>query len=119
MGPPLSPDAKFKTNEQFLAQFRTPEQQKKFADDFLRSQIPLQSGFSIRVERTGLTKIGGQDAFQFMAIVEMKPTATRDATMLLIHRARLVKISLNYYDGSFTPKAREAVNALFSSVKFL
>jgi hypothetical protein len=118
-GPPLGPDAKYKSNEQFLATLRTPEQQKQFADGMLRAQIPLQSGFNIRIERTGLTKIGGQEAFQYMAIVELKPTATRDTTMLLIYKNRLVKISVNYYEGSFSPKARDAIGALFASIKFI
>lgn len=62
-GPPLAPDAKFKTNEQFLASLKTPEQQKQFADSLVRTQIPLQSGFTITIERTDITKIGGVDAF--------------------------------------------------------
>jgi hypothetical protein len=118
-GPPLGPNAKYKTNAQFLAQLRTPEQQKVFAEGILRGQIPLQSGYNIKIERTGLTKIGGQDAFQFMAVVDLKPTSTRDTTMLLIHKSHLVKVSVNYYEGGFTPKAREAINALFSSLKFI
>ena len=118
-GPPLGPNAKYKTNEQFLALLRTPEQQKQFADAMLREQIPLKSGFQIRIERTGISKIGGQDAFQFMALVELKPTATRDTTMYLIYRNHLVKVTVNYYDGSFNPKAREALGALLSSLKFI
>ena len=119
VGPPIGADSKFKTNEQYLAQLRTPDQQKAFADGMLRGQIPLQSGFKITIERTGLTKIGGQDAFQFMAVVELKPTATRDTTMLLLYKSRLVKISVNYYDGTFSPKAQEALGALLSSLKFI
>ena len=119
IGPPIGKDAKFKTNEQFLAQLKSPEQQKSFADGMLRDQIPLKSGFKIKIERTGLTKIGGQDAFQYMAIVELKPTATRDTTMFLLYKGHLVKITVNYYDGTFSPKAREALGAILSSIKFV
>jgi hypothetical protein len=119
VGPPIGADAKFKTNDQFLAQLKSLDQQRKFADAMLRNQIPLQSGFKITIERTGLTKIGGQDAFQYMAVVEMKPTATRDTTMFLLYKGRLVKISVNYYDGTFSPKAREALEAILSSFKFI
>lgn len=119
IGPPIGNEAKFKTNEQFLAQLKTPEQQKNFADSMLRDQVPLQSGFQIKIERTGLTKIGGQDAFQYMAIVELKPTATRDTTMFLLYKGRLVKITVNYYDGTFSPKASEALGAILSSLKFI
>jgi len=82
-------------------------------------QIPLQSGFSLKIERTGITELGGLEAFQYMAVIDFKPTPTRDTTILLIHRERLVKVSLNYHDGSFNDKARSAVNALFASIKFL
>ena len=119
VGPQLGLDAKFKTNEQFLAQLSAPEQQKKFADGMLRSQIPLQSNLSIRIERVGLTKIGGQEAFQFMAVVELKPTTTRDTTMFLIYKNRPVKISINYYDGTFSKKAQGALKALLTSLKFV
>ena len=119
VGSPIESDSKFKTNEQFLAQLKSPEQQKGFADAMLRDQIPLKSGFKITIERTGLTKIGGQDAFQYMAVVELKPTATRDTTMFLLYKGRLVKITVNYYDGTFSPKAREALEKILSSLKFV
>ena len=118
VGPPLTAKAPFRTNEQFLASVRTPEQQRSFAESILKSQIPLQSGYSLKIERTGITKLGGLDAFQFMAIVDLKPVPTRDTTMLLVHRQRLVKVSLNYHEGSFNDKARSAVNALYASIKF-
>jgi hypothetical protein len=118
VGPSLTTKAPFRTNEQFLATLRTPEQQRAFAETILKSQIPLQSGYSLKIERTGITKLGGLDAFQFMAVVDLKPVPTRDTTMLLIHRERLVKVSLNYHEGSFNDKARAAVNALFASIKF-
>lgn len=118
VGPPLTVKAPFRTNEQFLASVRTPEQQRSFAEGIVKSQIPLQSGYSLKIERTGITKLGGLDAFQFMAVVDFKPVPTRDTTILLVHRQRLVKVSLNYHEGSFNDKARSAVNALFASIKF-
>lgn len=118
VGPPLTAKAPFRTNEQFLASVRTPEQQQSFAEGILKSQIPLQSGYSLKIERTGLTKLGGLDAFQFMAIVDLKPVPTRDTTILLIHRQRLVRVTLNYHEGSFNDKARAAVNSLIASIKF-
>lgn len=117
-GPPLSANAKFKNNEQFLASLKTESQQKQFADQLLRQSIPLQSGFKISVERVGLTKIGGIDAFQFSAVVEMPPNVTRDTSMIALHKNRILKISLNYYDGAVNDKARTAVNSLFKSIKF-
>ena len=119
IGPPVGNDAKFKTNDQFLAQLKSPEQQKNFADAMLRDQIPLQSGLKIKIERTGLTKIGGQDAFQYMAVVELKPTPARDTTMFLLYKGRIVKITVNYYDGTFSPKARDALGKILASIRFI
>lgn len=118
-GPLLPPDARFKTNEQFLASLRTEVQQKQFADQLLRQSIPLQSGLKISIERVGLTKIGGINAFQFMAIVELAPSVTRDTSMIALHKGRLMKVTLNYHDGAMNEKARLAVNTLFKSLKFL
>jgi hypothetical protein len=118
-GSPLPDNARFKTNEQFLASLKTETQQKDFADQLLRQSIPLQSGFKISIERVGLTKIGGIDALQFMAVVELAPNVTRDTSMIALHKNRLVKITLNYYDGTMNEKTRAAVNSLFKSLKFL
>ena len=120
VGAQLSPGAPFTTDEQFLASVKTPAQQKQFADGLLRSKIPFQSGFSIRIANTGLTKVGGKAALQFTAIIEApQMPAARETRILLIYKGRLVSISLNYIDGSFSPKARKAVDGLLSSLKFL
>ena len=70
------------------------------------------------IQRTGLTTIGGQDAFQYMALVDMKPVATRDTTMILMYKNRIIKISVNYYDGTFGQKARDALGPVLSSLSF-
>ena len=118
IGPPLASDSIFKSNAQFLAGLKSPEQQKLFAETMIRSQIPLQSGFAMTIQRTGLTTIGGQDAFQYMALVDMKPVATRDTTMILMYKNRIIKISVNYYDGTFGQKARDALGPVLSSLSF-
>jgi hypothetical protein len=117
-GPPLPADARFKNNEQFLASLKTESEQKQFADQLLRKSIRPQSAFTISVEKVGLTKIGGIDAFQFSAIVEMSPNVTRDTSMIALHKNRILKITLNYYDGAMNDKTRAAVNSLFKSIKF-
>jgi hypothetical protein len=118
VGPPLAAKARFRTNEQFLASVRTPDQRQSFAVSILKSQIPLQSSYTPEIERTGITKLGGLDAFQFIAIVDLKPAPTLYTIILLVHRQRLVKVSVNYREDSFDDKARSAVNTLLESIKF-
>jgi|WetSurMetagenome_2_1015567.scaffolds.fasta_scaffold01781_1 hypothetical protein len=119
IGPPLGPDAKIKTNEQLISQLKDSKQQTKFADNMLTSQIPLKEGYSVKIERTGFTKIGGQDAFQFTAVVDMKTSVIHDTTMILIYKGRFVKITINHHDGTLNANVREAINSLLSSVEFL
>jgi hypothetical protein len=119
VGPPLGPNAPYRTNKQFISRHRKPEQQRLFAEGVLKSQIPVPSGYSLKIERTGITKFGGIEALQFMGIVDLKPVPTRNTTLVLIHRGRMVKVILNYQEDSFGDKAYSAVDALFSSIKFL
>jgi hypothetical protein len=119
VGPPLGPNAPYRTNKQFISQHRKPKQQRLFAEGVLKSQIQRQSGYSPKIERTGITKLGGVEALQFMAIVDLSPVPTRDTTLLLVHRGRVVKVTINYHEDSFDDKAHSTVNTLLSSIKFL
>src|SRR4030088_2914201 len=55
VGPPLGPNAPYRTNKQFISQHRKPKQQRLFAEGVLKSQIQRQSGYSPKIERTGIT----------------------------------------------------------------
>jgi hypothetical protein len=120
VGPKLSPGAPFTTDEQFLASVKTPAQQKQFADGLLKSKGPSPVKSAIRLVNTDLTKVGGQGALEFAAIIESpQMPAIRETNMLLLYRSRIVKITLSYFDGSFSPKDRKAVDTLLSSLTFL
>ena len=116
---PVNPNnPKAKTNEAFLAQYQTKAQQESFAKNMVKGQIPIDTkDINIEVFRTGFVKIGGKKAFQFSTAVEMKPYTTIDTTALFIHKDKIIKVSLNYYDGMFGAKSRKAVNELYSSIK--
>jgi hypothetical protein len=49
----------------------------------------------------------------------MKPTAFRDTTMLLIYKNRVIKIAVNYHEGSLSAKARDALSVLLGGLKFI
>jgi hypothetical protein len=119
VGPPLGPKAPYRTNEQFISQHRTQKQQWLFAEAVLKSQIQPQSGYSPKIERTGITKLGGIEALQLMGIVSPRPFAVRNTTLLLVHRGRMVKVIISYRENYFSEKAHSAVDALLSSIKFL
>ena len=38
--------------------------------------------------------------------------------VLLLYKGRMIKITVNYYDGTFSPKARSALGAILSSLVF-
>jgi hypothetical protein len=116
VGAPLAQGPNARTNQQFLAHLKTPEQQRALAEQFIRSAIPLQSGYSIG--RTGLTKLGGLDAFQYSATVKLDPKVARVNTILLVHRERVVKATLNYHEGAMNDKTRAAIEAFYGSLKF-
>ena len=118
VGPPLGPDAPYRTNKQFISQHRKQKQQRLFAEGVLKSQIQPRSGYPPKIERTGITKFSGVEALQFRAIVDLNPVPTRSTTLLLIRRGRVVKVAVTYHEDSFDDKADKAVTALLSSIKF-
>lgn len=118
-GPELDAEARYRTNKEFLTALGSEKAQKDFADSLIRLGIPIQSGFTISIGRVGLSTIGGLDVFEFGAIVEMPPTFSHDNSMIAIHKNRLMKLTLNYFDGAMNDRTRAAINELYSSLRFL
>jgi len=117
-GPELTKEAQYKTNREFIAALGTDTAQKEFADSIIRQSIPLQSGFTISIERVGLSQIGGLDVLQFYGVVGIPPTISHDLSMLGIHKNRIMKITLNYSDGAFNEKTQSATHELYESLHF-
>ncbi|MBI5041365.1 MAG: hypothetical protein HZB57_09270 [Gammaproteobacteria bacterium] len=117
-GPELPADATYRSNKDFLATLSTEAAQKDFADSLIRRAIPLQSGFTISIGRIGLSMIGGLDVLQFSAVVEMPGTISHDNSMVGIHKNRMMKLTLNYFDGAMNEQASAAINDLYSSLRF-
>lgn len=118
VGPLLGPKAAYRTNEEFIARHRTTEQQRSLAQTVMKAQIPPESLIALTIEGTGITRLGGLDAVEFVATVDVAPMISEDTTLLLVHRGHVVKLTLNYFKGSLDDKARAAVNALLASIKF-
>jgi hypothetical protein len=117
-GPEMPADGAAPSNAAFLDTLRTDGQQQQFADSTLRASIPMQSGFEIKIEKHGLSNIGGLDVFEFHAVVDIPPSLLRETTMLGIHKNRLMKLSLHYFDNGMDDHARLAVTSLLKSLQF-
>jgi hypothetical protein len=65
-----------------------------------------------------MTAIGGIKVAQFAAAVDIGRTLSHDISMVGLHKNRIVKISLNYFDGTMSPDINAAINVLYSSLKF-
>lgn len=117
-GPELKGDVKYSTNQEFLAALSTEQAQREFADSILRGSIPLQSGFTISIEKIGLSDIGGLNVIEFSAIVDMPPNVSHENSMLAIHKNRMMKLSLNYFDDGMDDKTRAATNRFYKSFRF-
>lgn len=118
-GPALEEGAKFKNNKEFISLMSQPVIQKEFSDSVLRSSIPPESGITLSIERTAITKIGGIEVLQYSATVETPPVITHETSMIAVHKGRIMKLTLNFYDGAMNDAASKKVNSLFSSLQFL
>ena len=118
VGPVLGPKAPYRTNQQFISLHRTQEQQRSLAQTVLKSQIPAFAPYSPTIKGTGITRLGGIEAVEFVATVDVEPVPSEDTTLLLIHRERVIKLTLNFFEGSLSDKARALVDALLASIRF-
>lgn len=116
-GPELHTDFTL-TNEIFLSKLNTEEKQREFVEPVIRKEIPLQSGFTISIDRVGLSEIGGLDVFQFSATVNIPPTVSHENGMVAIHKNRIMKLSLNYFDGALNQQSRRMIHDFYSTLHF-
>ncbi len=118
-GPVLEKDATHKTNREFLEALNTEEAQKQFAELMLRKSIPAEGGFRVSIGKVGLAKIGGLDVLEFTATVANGSVTTLDNSMVAIHKNRIMKVTLDYFDGTMNDKAGAAISALLKSLIFV
>ncbi len=115
-GPEFPDSSPLNTNAKFIRQFSSDSYRKKFAESIMSDAVPM--GFRITVNRTGLSKLGGLDVFQFNATVDMNESITHDNRLIAVHRKRMMVVTLNYFDGAMTPKNEELIKNFFRSLKF-
>ncbi|GAC1628119.1 MAG: hypothetical protein NVS9B10_17720 [Nevskia sp.] len=117
-GAVLPADSEYKTNAEFLGRLNTEETQREFASLLIGSEIPAEAGLESSIEKVSLGKIGGLDGFQYSALISTAPKATRENAVVAVHKHRIMKLTLNYFDEAKSEKADAQVAALFKSLKF-
>lgn len=75
-------------------------------------------GGKIQLIRADKAKINNKEVFRYMFTSEAGLNKSFDNTSLLLHKDKLIKITLNYYDGHFSQKDRAQVDSLYKSIKF-
>ncbi len=112
-----SRENKFKSNEEFLQTLSTGKAQRNFARSVMEDQVPKNTPLDIM--KTSISELGGLKVFQFQAVAKVKRGLFRSTTMMVVHRDRMVTVSLNYFQGSLDEPSRNLVRAFFSSFEFL
>ena len=115
---PLPEGADIRSNAQFLAALKTDAQRREFAEQMLRHSIPAQSGFPVAIRQVGIGRIGGLDVLDFIATVDLPPKPTHDHSMVAVHKARLLKITVDYYEGPVDAASRAALESFLGSLSF-
>jgi len=88
-------------------------------DDFAKKMASdAAMGGKIQLIKADKAKINNKDVFRYIFTADTSPNRTFDNTSMLLHKDRMIKITLNYYDGHFSAKDRAQVDALYKSIKF-
>lgn len=117
-GSALPADSDYKTNREFLQRLADEDAQRQFAELLLRAEIPEAAGVEFAIQKVGMTQLGGTDAFEYSALVATQPAATRENAVVAIHKNRIMKLTLNYFDARINDKATARIAALLKSLKF-
>lgn len=88
-------------------------------DNFARKMAAdAATGGKIKLIKADKAKINNKEVFRYMFTAGDGSNKTFDNTSMLLHKDRIIKITLNYYDGYFSSKDRAQVDAFYRSIKF-
>ena len=106
------------TPELFSGFSNSEQQRLDFAEQTIRSQIPLNLDPEIEVLRNSYGSMFGINVLAFNALVEMGPTVAWDTSYVGVFKNRIVKVTINYIDGALDDVARNALNEILGSLSF-
>lgn len=89
-----------------------------FIKDVIMKQLPIKEGVEITVTDEVFGEFFGLEMLEFVVIVEFGGLVLRDTTFIGVHKNRIVKVTLNYVDGALGDAGREALNEIFSTLRF-
>lgn len=112
------PGSEGASNDEFLDRLDSEETQQQFADLMMQRSLPPGSELEYSIESMRKVRIGGLKAFEYVALIQTQPNASREDAMVALHRNRLMKLTLNFYDGQMSDEAAAKVGALLKSLKF-
>lgn len=88
-------------------------------NDFARRMASdAAMGGKVKLIKADKAKINNKDVFRYIFTADDGVSKTFDNTSMLLHKDRMIKITLNYYDGYFSSKDRAQVDAFYKSIKF-
>ena len=111
---PIDKGNKFtKSNELFVSYLMSEKDNlaKKFATD-------TAMGGKVKILKADKVKMSGKDVYRYMFIADMGMNKTFDNTSMMLHKDRMIKITLNYFDGYFSQKDKAQVDHFYKSIKF-
>jgi hypothetical protein len=117
-GPLFSPDALWKTNDEFIAALSTEDRRQTFADAIMTGAVPPGSGFKVEVKKVGLDQLGGLRVLMMASEVTMGTTSTMDTSMIAVHKNRLVRVTVHFFRGALTAESGNAINAFMDGLVF-
>ena len=106
------------TPDLFLSLSKSEEARLNFAKETLKSQIPKNLNPEIEILNSGYGPMFGIDVVGFSAVVEMGSMASWDTSYIGVFKNRIVKITINYMDGSLDEVARNALNEFLGTLRF-
>lgn len=88
-------------------------------NDFARRMASdAAMGGKVKLIKADKAKINNKDVFRYIFTADDGVSKTFDNTSMFLHKDRMIKITLNYYDGYFSSKDRAQVDAFYKSIKF-
>lgn len=118
-GPPLSPSATWKTNDEFIAALSTAEKRQTFADALMKNAVPPTPSAKVEIKRVALEEIGGLRVLMMASEVVIGRTVTMDTSMVGIQNNRLMRTSVRFFAGAMNVENGAAINAFMDGLAFM
>lgn len=113
-------ESKELSEESFFKIFKDKKSQKDFAKDIIEKAIPLKSGYRVQVDETVEGGFFGLKMLEYTATVIIGEAVMimKETTFIGVHKNKILKVTLNFFDGDLTDQSRSSISKFFESLKF-